>query len=184
MLIFDSVFGEFWYSVVTFLVFSHTLKLFLQLVDVSEWSKSDNTSNVRLAFNQNWRPGVTVSSLIIQRVNKSHNGIFQCIPSNSEAKQIKVHVLKGMYIDKQIKLAKSLLDKFLKSRRLLVTCQSATIFTLLFFLDDSKPAAIQTTNNQKASSRGSRTSWRNCLQLLFIFSFHFNLLLSSFIYSI
>jgi len=90
-------------------------KLTDKLVDVSEWSKSDNESNVRLIFNQHWRPGVTVSSLLIQRVNKSHNGIFQCSPSNSEAKTIKVHVLK----------------------------------------DDSKPAAIQTTNNQKASSTGS-----------------------------
>ena len=71
------------------------LSSFFQLVDVSEWSKSDNGSNVRLIFDQHWRPGVTVSSLIIQRVNKSHNGIFQCIPSNSEAKEIKVHVLKG-----------------------------------------------------------------------------------------
>ena len=65
---------------------------------MSEWSQSDsNQTNVRLIFNQHWRPGVTVSSLIIQRVNKSHNGVFQCIPSNSEAKQIKVHVLKGEF---------------------------------------------------------------------------------------
>jgi len=70
-------------------------KLTDKLVDVTEWSKSDNQSNVRLMFNQHWRPGVTVSSLFIQRVNKSHNGIFQCSPSNSEAKTIKVHVLKG-----------------------------------------------------------------------------------------
>ena len=70
--------------------------LLLQLVDVSESHQSANgdgqndAANVKLVFNQNWRPGVTVSSLIIQRVNKSHNGVFQCIPSNSEAKQIKV----------------------------------------------------------------------------------------------
>ena len=73
-------------------------KLFsLQLVDVSESHSGGqrNDANVKLIFNQNWRPGVTVSSLLIQRVNKSHNGVFQCIPSNSEAKQIKVHVLKG-----------------------------------------------------------------------------------------
>ena len=69
----------------------------LQLVDVSESHSGGqrNDANVKLIFNQNWRPGVTVSSLLIQRVNKSHNGVFQCIPSNSEAKQIKVHVLKG-----------------------------------------------------------------------------------------
>ena len=78
--------------------------LLLQLVDVSESHQSANgdgqndAANVKLVFNQNWRPGVTVSSLIIQRVNKSHNGVFQCIPSNSEAKQIKVHVLKGKKI--------------------------------------------------------------------------------------
>ena len=67
---------------------------------MSEWSQSDNHSNVRLMFNQHWRPGVTVSSLVIQRVNKSHNGIFQCSPSNSEAKTIKVHVLEGeIYLD-------------------------------------------------------------------------------------
>ena len=73
--------------------------IYFQLVDVSEWSKSDNESNVRLIFNQHWRPGVTVSSLLIQRVNKSHNGIFQCSPSNSEAKTIKVHVLEGKMYD-------------------------------------------------------------------------------------
>ena len=76
----------------------HLLFLFLQLVDVSEWSGNDNTSNVRLIFNNKWRPGVTVSSLIIQKVNSSHNGVFQCIPSNSEPKEIKVHVLKGMVL--------------------------------------------------------------------------------------
>ena len=65
---------------------------------MAEWSQSDNHSNVRLMFNQHWRPGVTVSSLVIQRVNKSHNGIFQCGPSNSEAKTIKVHVLEGEII--------------------------------------------------------------------------------------
>lgn len=68
-------------------------------MDVSEWSGNDNTSNVRLVFNNKWRPGVTVSSLIIQKVNSSHNGVFQCIPSNSEPKEIKVHVLKGTYLD-------------------------------------------------------------------------------------
>jgi len=94
-------------------------KLSEKLVDVSESHQSANgdgqndAANVKLVFNQNWRPGVTVSSLIIQRVNKSHNGVFQCIPSNSEAKQIKVHVLK----------------------------------------DDSKPAAIQTTNQKSSSSQ-------------------------------
>ena len=64
---------------------------------MSEWSGNDNTSNVRLIFNKHWRPGVTVSSLIIQKVNSSHNGVFQCIPSNSEPKEIKVHVLKGNF---------------------------------------------------------------------------------------
>lgn len=116
-------------------------KLTDKLVDVSEWSQSDtNQTNVRLIFNQHWRPGVTVSSLIIQRVNKSHNGVFQCIPSNSEAKQIKVHVLK----------------------------------------DDSKPAAIQTTNNQKAASESAKNFpiWTQFLMCL-AFSFHhpFHLLL-------
>ena len=82
-----------WYLQEHFLLF-----LFLQLVDVSEWSGNDNTSNVRLIFNNKWRPGVTVSSLIIQKVNSSHNGVFQCIPSNSEPKEIKVHVLKGMVL--------------------------------------------------------------------------------------
>ena len=67
---------------------------------MSEWSKSDNniSRNVRLEFNKHWRPGITVSSLIIQKVNSSHNGVFQCIPSNSDPKEIKVHVLKGIII--------------------------------------------------------------------------------------
>ena len=68
---------------------------------MSEWSRSDNnitSRNVRLEFNKHWRPGITVSSLIIQKVNSSHNGVFQCIPSNSDPKEIKVHVLKGIII--------------------------------------------------------------------------------------
>ena len=81
--------------------------LLFQLVDVSEshpanGDERNDAANVKLVFNQNWRPGVTVSSLLIQRVNKSHNGVFQCIPSNSEAKQIKVHVLKGKKINNTV----------------------------------------------------------------------------------
>ena len=117
----------------------------LQLVDVSEWSGNDNTSNVRLIFNNKWRPGVTVSSLIIQKVNSSHNGVFQCIPSNSEPKEIKVHVLKGMN-----KPMRGISD----------ICKININFSK--FSDDSKPAAIQTTNPKASSSSSSPrfiTSW-------------------------
>lgn len=69
-----------------------------KLVDVPELSRASDPSlhktNVRVVFDQHWRPGVTVSSLLIARVNSSHSGQFQCMPSNSEAKAIRVHVLK------------------------------------------------------------------------------------------
>ena len=90
----------------TLIYIKNSIFLLFQLVDVSEshpanGDERNDAANVKLVFNQNWRPGVTVSSLLIQRVNKSHNGVFQCIPSNSEAKQIKVHVLKGKRLTTQ-----------------------------------------------------------------------------------
>ena len=77
-------------------------------MDVSETSlsssssKDSSTENVRVVFSQNDpREGVTVSSLFIRRVDSSHNGQFTCLPSNSPSKTIRVHVLKGEYVNKK-----------------------------------------------------------------------------------
>ena len=51
--------------------------------------------SVRVLYKQHWKPGVTVSSLLIDRVNHTHSGIFWCMPSNSANRSIHVHVLKG-----------------------------------------------------------------------------------------
>lgn len=52
-------------------------------------------SNLRIEFAQNHpRPGITLSSLLIKKVNASHSGLFSCLPSNSESQSIRVHVLK------------------------------------------------------------------------------------------
>ena len=51
--------------------------------------------SVRVLYKKHWKPGVTVSSLLIDRVNYTHSGIFWCMPSNSANKSVHVHVLKG-----------------------------------------------------------------------------------------
>eukprot|EP00095_Tigriopus_kingsejongensis_P012759 snap_masked-scaffold30_size591359-processed-gene-3.1 protein:Tk12759 transcript:snap_masked-scaffold30_size591359-processed-gene-3.1-mRNA-1 annotation:"protein sidekick-1-like" len=69
-----------------------------KLVEVSEASrplKHRGEDNLRIVFAQNHpRPGITQSSLLIQKANASHSGLFSCLPSNSESKSIRVHVLK------------------------------------------------------------------------------------------
>ena len=51
--------------------------------------------SVRVLYKRHWKPGVTVSSLLIDRVNYTHSGIFWCMPSNSANRSVHVHVLKG-----------------------------------------------------------------------------------------
>lgn len=57
--------------------------------------KTGGSNGVSVAFQVGWRPGITASSLVIERVDQSHSGTFQCIPSNSDSRSIHVHVLKG-----------------------------------------------------------------------------------------
>ena len=54
-----------------------------------------HSDGVRVGFKRHWRPGVSYSSLVINKVNQSYSGKFECLPSNSPSKSIRVHVLKG-----------------------------------------------------------------------------------------
>lgn len=53
-----------------------------------------HSDGVRVGFKRHWRPGVSYSSLVINKVNQSYSGKFECLPSNSPSKSIRVHVLK------------------------------------------------------------------------------------------